>query len=231
MAKMTLSSQRGLAGLLGVGAAVLLLLIGCASSSKDEAVRRLQARSLYEQALKNLGAKQISPGLNALKEAVQLDPENPIFRNTLGVVLLDLGRPAEAGVEFRKAVELDPSYAEAQHNLGLSHAEQGRYEEAIAAYKKALSLPIYPTPEVAYYNLGRAYSQTGRPGEAEEALRTAIQLDPKLVAAYYQLGVALTNVGRREEAKGAFRRARDLEPTSPFGQAAIEALKTLGEGG
>ena len=229
MAKMGVSSQRGLTGLLGVGT-VLLLLAGCASS-KDEAVRRLQARSLYEQALKSLGDKQISAGLNSLKEAVQLDPGNPIFRNTFGVVLLDLRKPAEAGAEFRKAVELDPNYAEAQHNLGLSYAEQERYEEAIAAYKKALSLPIYPTPEVAYYNLGRAYSQTGRPREAEEALRTAIQLDPKLAAAYYQIGVVLMSVGRREEAKGAFRKARDLEPTSPFGQAAIEALKIIGEDG
>jgi hypothetical protein len=25
--------------------------------------------------------------------------------------------------------------------------------------------------------------------------------------------------------------ARDLDPASPFGQAAVEALKTLGEGG
>ena len=226
---MTLSSQRGLAGFVVAGS-VLLLFAGCASS-KDEAVRRLQARSLYEQALKSLGDNQISPALVALRETVQLDPGNPIFRNTLGVVLLDLRKPAEAGAEFQKAIELDPGYAEATHNLGLSYAEQGRYEEAITAYKKALSLPIYPTPEVAYYNLGRAYSQRGRSREAEEALRAAIQLDPKLGAAYYQLGVVLTSVDRREEARGAFRKARDLEPTSPFGQAAIEALRTLGEGG
>ena len=229
MSQMTMSRQRSPGRLLMVGS-LLLLLSGC-TSSKDEAVRRLQARSLYEQALKSLGDRQISLGLSSLREAVQFDPGNPIFRNTLGVVLLDLRKPAEAATEFRKAVELDPSYAEAAHNLGLSYAEQGRYEEAITAYKKALSLPIYSTPEVAHYNLGRAYSQTGRPREAEEALRTAIHLDPTLGPAYYQLGVVLSTLGRREEAKGAFLKARDLEPTSPFGQAATEALKTLGEGG
>src|SRR5262249_4978569 len=136
--------------------------------------------------------------------------------------------PAEAEVEFRKAVELDPNYAEAHHNLGLANAEQGRWDQAIAEYKKALSLPIYSTPEVAYYNLGRAYTQTGKPKEAEEALRTAIQLDSRLGAAYYQLGLVTYNAGRPDEAKMLFRRARDLEPGSPFGQAATNALKALG---
>ncbi|HEV8437312.1 MAG TPA: tetratricopeptide repeat protein [Methylomirabilota bacterium] len=208
----------------------LLLGIGCTSTRSQE-VQRLQARSLYEQGLKSLADKNMSSGLAALREAAQLDPDNPIFHNTLGIVLLDLRKPAEAQAEFQKAVQLDPTYAEAQHNLGLSLAEQGRYEQAIAAYRKALSMPVYPTPEVGYYNLGRAYGLAGKLPEAEEALRTAIRLDPKLAAAYYQLGVVLTTGGRREEAKGAFRRARDVDPASPFGQAAVEALKTLGEGG
>lgn len=227
MTQMILSSGRALASLFCVA---LLLLTGCASS-KDEEVRRLRARSLYEQGLRSLADRQVSLGLSSLKEAVQLDPANPVFHNALGVLLLDLRKPAEAQAEFQKAVELDPSYAEAHHNLGLSFAEQGHYEQAIVAYRKALSQPIYPTPEVGYYNLGRAYAQVGKPQEAEEALRTAIQLQPKLGAAYYQLGLVMTSTGRREEAKAAFRRARDLDPASPFGQAAVEALKTLGEGG
>lgn len=207
-----------------------ILLAGCAPSV-DQEVQRLQARSLYEQGLKSLANKQISLALTSLKEAVKLDPAEPVFRNTLGVLLLDLHKPAEAEAEFRKTIELDPGYAEAHHNLGLSFAEQGHWEQAIASYKKALSLPIYPTPEVGYYNLGRAYAQTGKGQEAEEALRTAIQLDPKLGAAYYQLGLVLVSAARQDEAKAAFRQARDLEPTSPFGQAASQALKALGEGG
>jgi len=200
------------------------------ASTQDEEVRKLRARSLYEQGLKSLADRQLSPGFSSLKEAVQLDPQNPTFRNALGVVYLDMRKPADAQVEFQKAVELDPNYAEAQHNLGLSYAEQGRYEQAVVAYKKALSLPLYSTPEIGYYNLGRAYAQLGKMSEAEDALRTAIQLEPKLGAAYYQLGVVLAATDRKDEAKASFRRARDLDPASPFGQAAVEALKTLGEG-
>jgi type IV pilus assembly protein PilF len=228
MAEMTLSSRHAVALVL---AALLLVVSGGCASSKDSEVRRLQARSLYEQGLKSLAERQLAPGLAALREAVDLDPENAVFRNTLGALLLDLRQPADAQGEFQKAVGLDPSYAEAHHNLGLSFAEQGRYEEAIASYRRALSLPIYPTPEVGYYNLGRAYAQLKRLKEAEEALRTAIRLDPKLTAAHYQLGVVLTASDRREEAKAEFRRVRDLEPASAFGQAAVDALRTLGDGG
>jgi type IV pilus assembly protein PilF len=227
---MTLSRGRAVAGALLLG---MLWLSGCASSasSKEEEVRRLRARALYEQGLRSLADHQASPALSAFKEAVQLDPENANYHNVLGVVYLEIHQPADAETEFRKAVELDPGYGEAIHNLGLSFAEQGRYEDAIVQYRKAISMPVYPTPEVGYYNLGRAYVQINKPREAEDALRMAIRLDPKLGAAYYQLGVVLASTGRRDEAREIFRRARDLDPASPSGQAAAEALKTLGEGG
>lgn len=210
--------------------AALLVVAGCTSA--DDEVRRLQARATYEQAIRNLADKRVSLGLNNLREAVALDPENPVFRNALGVVLLDaLGKPVEAQAEFQKAVELDPQYAEAHHNLGLALAAQGKAEEAIAQYRKALALPIYPTPEIGYYNMGNAYLHLGRLQEAEEAYRTAVQLAPKMAAPYYGLGMTLWRAGRKDEARAAFKAARDLGPGSPFGRAATDALKTIDDGG
>jgi hypothetical protein len=50
-------------------------------------------------------------------------------------------------------------------------------------------------------------------------------------AAYYNLGLVLVAGKRHEEARAAFRQARQLAPDSPFGQAALERLKALGDGG
>jgi tetratricopeptide (TPR) repeat protein len=226
---------RGRTGTLlaALGLAVSILspvLTGCAST-EDLEVKRLQAQSAYEQAIKNLSDKRVGLGLASLREAILLDPDNPTYRNALGVVHLELGKAPEAQVELAKAVQLDPNYAEAYHNLGLSYAEQGKFEEAIVSYRKALSFPTYPTPEVAYHNIGNAYFFQGKLKEAQEAFRAAIQLEPKLAPAYYGLGLVLSKEGRQEDAKAAFRAARDLDPSSPFGRAAVEALKTLGEGG
>lgn len=219
--------------LLGAALALVVLsaLAGCASAEKEKKVQQLRARAAYEQGLRNLADGRVGLGMAAIREAIQLDPENAVYRNALGVVHLDMRRPAEAQKEFEAAIEIDPNYAEAYHNLGLAHAEQSRMEEAVASYRKALTFPTYPTPQVAYHNIGNAYFYGGKLKEAEEAFRAAIQLEPRQVSSYYGLGLVLSKAGRKEDAKAAFRAARDIDPQSPFGQAAVEALKTLGEGG
>lgn len=209
---------------------VVAFLAGCAST-KEQEVKRLQARASYEQGLRHLADGRLGLGLAALKEAIELDPGNAIYRNGLGVVYLDMRRAPDAQQEFQKAIEMDSAYAEAYHNLGLSQAEQGRMEEAVLSYRKALSFPTYPTPNVAYHNLGNAYFYLGKLKDAEEAFRAAIQLEPTQASSYYGLGLVLAKAGRKEDAKAAFRAVRDMDPKSPFGQAAVEALKTLGEGG
>lgn len=203
---------------------------GCATTN-DEQVQHLRARATYEQGLSHLGDKRVSLALASFQEAVRLDPTSPLYHNTLGVVFLHyLGKPAEAQAEFQKAIELDPNYAEAYTNLGVTLAQEAKWADAIAAYRKAISLPIYPSPEVAYANMGWAYLNLEKPREAEEAYRTAVQLQPRFPQAYYFLGVVLEKQGRKEEALAAFRSARDLDPESVFGRKASDLLKSLGGG-
>jgi len=211
-------------------AAALVLLHGCAST-QDEEVRKLQAKATYEQAVRNLTENRLALGMAALKEALQLDPDNAQYHNTLGLVLLNLGRPVDAQAEFQTAIGLEKTSPDLQHNLGIALAQQNRFDDAIAAYKKALTFPTYTTPEVAYYNMGEAYIRLGKPQEAQESFRAAIQLEPTMVAAHYGLGLALSQGGRQDEAKAAFRQARDLDPASPFSELAKNALRLLGDGG
>lgn len=213
-----------------VVALVATALGGC-RSAVDQEVQRLQARAAYEQGLRHLSEKRISLGLSALGESVTLDPANPIYRNALGVVRLDLKQPKEAQAEFAKAIALDPGYAEAHHNLGLAHAEQRRFDEAVGAYRKALSFPTYSTPDVAYHNLGNAYLGLNRLPEAEDAYRAALRLEGRRVETHYNLGALLAMMGRKAEAKQEFQAVRDIDPASPFAELAGEALKRLDQGG
>lgn len=212
--------------------AILLALgaSGCALAEKErqeKEVRRLQARSVYDTSLKHLQEQRVSLGMSGLQQAIALDPENPTYHNALGVLYLELKRPADAQQQFEAAVALDPAYAEAHHNLGLARAEQGRWEEAVASYRKALSFPTYTTPEVAYNNLGNALQALRRLSEAEDAYRAAIRLSAAMPSAHYGLGVVLYTQGRKGEARVAFTAARDIDPASPFSLAAIEALKVI----
>ncbi|HTY77235.1 MAG TPA: tetratricopeptide repeat protein [Candidatus Bathyarchaeia archaeon] len=205
-------------------------LAGC-TSAQDEEVRKLQAKSSYDQAVRNLSDNRLALGMAALKESIQLDPDNARYHNTLGLVYLNLGRAVDGQAEIQIAIDLDKGNPDYQHNLGIALAQQGHFEDAIVAYKKALSFPTYTTPEVAYYNMGEAFIRLRKPQEAEEAFRAAIQLEPVMVAAHYGLGLALSQAGRKDDAKAAFRQARDLDPKSPFSELAKTALKQLGEGG
>ncbi len=221
-------SKRRWPGWLLLGLA-LTLLAGCATGKEAEA-RRLRARASFELAMTELREGRTSTGLAVLQEAISLNPQEPVYHNTLGLVRLSLKNLPQAMEAFRKALELNPDYADAHQNLGVALAEAGRWEEAIKAYQKALVIPTFANPEAVYTNLGWAYYNLDRLGEAESALQQALRLDPALEAAHYHLALVLFKAGRREEAKSAFRRVRELAPNSAFGRAAQAHLNALGEG-
>jgi Tfp pilus assembly protein PilF len=224
----TLSRRRAERFALLLAILALTLAAGC-TSAQDEEVRKLRAKSTYENAVRNLTDNRLALGMASLKEAIQLDPDNAQFHNTLGLVYLNLGRPVDGQAEIQAAIDLDQSNPDYHHNLGIALAQQSRFEDAIVAYKKALSFPTYTTPEVAYYNMGEAFIRLRKSQEAVESFRAAIQLEPVMVAAHYGLGLALSQAGHRDEAKAAFRQARDIDPASPFTELAKSALKQLGD--
>ena len=220
-------SRNGIVVAIGV-----VLIAGCATGTGPVSeVQRLQAQSSYEQGVSALSERQLGVALTSLQQATSLDPSVASYRNALGIVYLQLGRPEQALKEFQEAAKIDPDYAEAMLNIGVAHAELRQWTEAVAAYQRALRSSRLMTPDTVHQNLGVAFYNLQRLPEAEEQLRYAIRLEPQLEAAYYHLGLVLVAQGRNDEAKIAFRRARQLAPNSPFGQAAVERLKALGEDG
>jgi Flp pilus assembly protein TadD len=72
--------------------------------------------------LSNLGMiyimkKDYGKALTLLQKAVVLDPRIPQAHNSLGIVLLELGRVAEARSEFETALKLKPDYESPKKNL------------------------------------------------------------------------------------------------------------------
>lgn len=215
----------------GIALALLALcLSGCASTRVSEP-ERFRAQAAYERALGHLRDRQPSPALGALQEAISVDPGVAAYRDTLGLVYLELARPEQAIEQFRKAVELEPKLAESHFHLGTAYAEARRWEEAVASYRKALAQPTLAIPDLVHQNLGLALYNLKRYPEAESSLRFALSLDPKLQAAYYNLGLVLLAENRAQEARAAFNQARDMGADTPFGQAAVERLKSMGDGG
>ena len=206
------------------------LLAACATGRVTE-MQRLQAQNSYERALNQISQGQTALAMSSLQEATGLNPGMALYHDTLGMLLLDLGRIDQAVAELKKAVDLDPHRGDTYFHLGTALAEARRWDGAVAAYRKAIAQPSLTVTDYAHQNLGLALFHLGRFREAEDALRFALSVDPDLQAAYYNLGLVLTAEKRQDEAKAFFRRARQLAPESPFGRAAVERLKALGDGG
>jgi superkiller protein 3 len=214
----------------GLLLAVAALLAGCSLGRISE-MKRLQAQNAYERGLSQVNQGQSALALSSLQEAATLDPRSALYRDTLGLLLLDLGRVDQAIAELKESIDLDPNRGDTHFHLGTALAEARRWDDAVAAYRRAITQPSLTVSDLAHQNLGLALFHLGRYREAEDALRFALSLDPQLQAAYYNLGLVLTAEKRPEEAKASFRRARQIAPESPFGQAALERLKALGDGG
>jgi tetratricopeptide (TPR) repeat protein len=215
---------------LGVLLSLTALVTAC-SSAKTLENKRLQAQNAYERGLTQARQGQSSLALSSLQEAVALDPGSALYHDSLGLMLLDFGRIDQAIAELNTSVELDPNRGDSMFHLGTALAEARRWEEAVAAYRKAILQPTLTVLDLAHQNLGLAFFHLKRYREAEDALRYALSLDPQLQAAYYNLGLVLIAQKRPTEAKAALKRAQQLAPDSPFGQAAVERLKALGDGG
>jgi Flp pilus assembly protein TadD len=156
-------------------------------------------------------------GLADAYRALTFAPASPVVRNTLGTLLLGLGRRAEARAEFEKAILLDSSAAYALNNLCYSWLLEGRAPEAVGACRRAAELQ--PELEAARNNLGLALAATGDMEAAEQAFGW----DRMRGRAKFNLGIAY--LARREYSKAAtaFEAARALRPS--FAAADVMAYR------
>jgi serine/threonine-protein kinase len=115
-----------------------------------------------------------------LREALRLQPDEPVVRITLGNLLRGQGQPAGAKREYREVLRFKPDFDWAHRNLGNLLAKQGRAAEAEKEYREALRTA--PDWDDAHYNLGLLLRDQGRFREALEELRRGHELgsrDPR----------------------------------------------------
>ncbi len=117
----------------------------------DEAVAALeQSLNLkpdFDESLNHLGYMWAERGLNLqlahdmIQRAVKAEPENPAYLDSLGWVLFQMKRPAEALPWLEKAVKLLPEPDETVlDHLGDVLAALGKQEEAREVWRKALAI-------------------------------------------------------------------------------------------
>lgn len=163
----------------------LLVLVSCVSTrSKDREKAELYLR---------MGTSQIESGnypqaLRDLLNAEELDSENPVIQNNLGLVYFLRERFDLAEKHIENAVKLDPKYSEARNNLSRVYLELGKFSEAEKQVKVVIDDLTYPNPEKAYINLGLIKFNQKKYPAAREAFRHALKNSPDDCIAHTYFG-------------------------------------------
>lgn len=84
--------------------------------------------------------KKLDAGLDLIRKALAVDPENGAFLDTLGWIYYQQGRYAEALTELLKAQSAIQNDAEVWEHLGDTYLKLGNLDEASKHWKKALEL-------------------------------------------------------------------------------------------
>lgn len=159
-----------------------------------------QAKALYEQVLQTDGRQpeallwmgviahkqnDSKHGLDFVKRAIELVPNNAFFYSTLGNVQKDMGEQDAAIASYKRALKLKPDSPDAYNNLGTVYFAQGNLDAAIDNFQKAIAL--VPAYAEALNNLGSALHKKGRPSDAITVLQQAISINPSYAQALFNL--------------------------------------------
>lgn len=84
--------------------------------------------------------QEIESRMTRYRKAIELDPNDVLGYFSLGSVLLEAKRLAEALEAFRKAVTVNPEHSPSFFNLGLTLESLGNKEEAIQIYEQGMKV-------------------------------------------------------------------------------------------
>jgi serine/threonine-protein kinase len=140
--------------------------------------------------------------------AVELEPDNWNAHNSLGVHYYRTGEYQKAEKAFLKSAELAPDSFLVHQNLTGVYFRQGEYDRAAAQVQKALQIRPDPTQ---YSNLGTLLFYQGRYQESMEAMKRAVELEPRDYLLWANLADAYRQVpGKKQEMMDAYFQAIQL---------------------
>ena len=113
---------------------------------------------------------QLPQALEKVDQYISSKPKDAQGRFLRGLILTDLGRPAEAIAVFTKLTEDFPELPEPYNNLAVLYAQQKQYDKARSALEMAIR--THPSYSIAHENLGDVYAKL-----ASQAYDKALQLD------------------------------------------------------
>lgn len=170
--------------------------------------------------------------ISAFKLALERDPENPFYNNSLAYAYSKAQLYDEAIEHYQKAIALNPDKEWTSivcEALGTIYAEiKGNIEAAVSTYQAGIILD--PNNYSLYLSLGDVHMASYDLDNAIRAYCDAIMVNPDDYRAYSKAGIALWEKDYLEEALVSFHKAIDLNPNNEYAQNNLGILYLDGLG-
>ncbi len=164
----------------------------------------------------------------AAQAAIDLNPQNTVYRLHLGQLLLTHDNARDALQVFTDALEIEPDNTVLQLGRGLALNQLHRYDEAAPVFESCLQSD--PSMGLALDGLMEAHLQRGRFQDAENAARGYLADNPDKFRGYYYVALAKDKQGAAaEELEPLLRKA--LERNGRFAPAHALLGKALLDAG
>lgn len=190
-----------------------------ASSKLSSAADKNRAAAALSAGLAHHSAGRLADAEKCYREALTLDADNADAYHLMGVLALQVNKPAAAVDLIAQAVRRNAGNAVYFSNLGGALRRLGRLDEAVAAGREAVRLDDAFAD--GYNNLANALMDKQAYGEAAATLARLIALRPQAVEQRLMLANALMKDNRPADAELALN---DLLKIAPKNAAALNNL-------
>jgi protein O-GlcNAc transferase len=186
---------------------------------------------LTELAMAQRQAGRLTDALDTYKQALMLEPQNPLLHHNLANILQRQQNWPEAESHYRQAIAAAPAMAEAHTELGNLLVTQNRVAEGRLSYARALN--VRPDFQPAWQKLSASLNTGdtvqgvldlhqhvgGTEGSNQVFMsmaQAALKLEPDNILAHFNLGIALKLAGEMEQALTPLAKVMTLPPDSPL---------------
>lgn len=190
-----------------------------APGESNEVQQYTDAATAVSEGRRFLDIGETEKAIDALNQAVKLDPENADAYFHLGI--------AYSLVEFSQQIALAEGETPVEEEIANDNSEKKdkpnsviAFERAVERYKKRID--ANSDDHAAYYNMGRAYSKLNEDQDAAKALREAVKLRPEETEYHTELGTVLIKLAKYSEAVAALKKAIEADPQNLHAEELLE---------
>ncbi|MEC4673355.1 MAG: tetratricopeptide repeat protein [Nitrospirota bacterium] len=166
------------------------------------------AAAAYHMGVLHYEAGQFAVAGQDFQVALNLEPNDPLTMNGLGLSKIREGHFPEAVQALTMAMARNPNSPCIYHNLGLTFFAHQQWEQARRQFEETLRLD--PTLDRTHHWLGMTYAAMGQWTQAISSWQRTITLDshhPQIHLVYYNLGTAYWMTGNPIDAQQAYQMA------------------------